>query len=553
MRIANRHNRLNAAKKQSLGMISGSFRQRHTRWCLLSVLLLATALSAQVPSAQLGGVVWEDTNGDGIYQSGEPAIHGATVNLLDAGGNAVQDLNGNAATQTNANGEYSFDVLPGDYLLQFPTPDGYLTSPQDQGDDEQLDSDYDPAGNNKTALVTVGNADINNDIDAAFKPRLATYLYKLSEESKQQLSRIRLDRDLDQQQIIANKIIYGGAVPGGQLISGFTVGKPIGANTEAMAYDANTKTTYIISNKLSSAVLLKLDLATGVAYSIGVARTAANKKVKAISALAFNQQTNELYGITTAKGNHLLRISTTDAKVVVYAQLITPQKKAGTLESTAFDHTVDPPVLYAISKQTPGQIYTIDLNTGLGTSVGKLPMSVESFDIAPASGTMYVVSGGYWGNIYSVDRVTHAVQLVSNCSLLDAEGIAVVEGVEEQALAKHHDLAELEGAEEMEAVAVPREFVLQQNYPNPFNPITMISFTLPEAGKVTVNIYNGNGQLVRTLVDREMPAGQQTLRWNSRDQLGKTVAAGVYLYRMVVTNNTGEAVFTETKRMTLLK
>jgi len=104
-------------------------------------------------------------------------------------------------------------------------------------------------------------------------------------------------------------------------------------------------------------------------------------------------------------------------------------------------------------------------------------------------------------------------------------------------------------------------YQLEQNYPNPFsqiprfagNPSTMISFALPEAGKVTVNIFNETGQLVRRLIDHEMPGGRQTVHWNGRDQFDQTVAAGVYLYRLVVTGKTGEAVFTETKRMTFLK
>ncbi|MDZ7361708.1 MAG: proprotein convertase P-domain-containing protein [candidate division KSB1 bacterium] len=96
-------------------------------------------------------------------------------------------------------------------------------------------------------------------------------------------------------------------------------------------------------------------------------------------------------------------------------------------------------------------------------------------------------------------------------------------------------------------------YELAQNYPNPFNPSTIISFALPEAGKVTVNIFNANGQLVRRLVDREMPAGRQTLRWNARDESGKLVAAGVYLYKIIVQGKDGNAAFTETRRMTLLK
>ncbi len=105
-------------------------------------------------------------------------------------------------------------------------------------------------------------------------------------------------------------------------------------------------------------------------------------------------------------------------------------------------------------------------------------------------------------------------------------------------------------------------YQLEQNYPNPFsppergfagNPSTEIAFALPEAGKVTLNIYALTGQLVATLVDGEMAAGRHQLRWNGRNQSGQLVAAGIYLYHLIVTGDDGSAVFTQTRRMTLLR
>jgi len=68
-----------------------------------------------------------------------------------------------------------------------------------------------------------------------------------------------------------------------------------------------------------------------------------------------------------------------------------------------------------------------------------------------------------------------------------------------------------------------------------------------------VSIYNETGQLVRTLVDDEMTAGRHSVRWDGRTQSGKTVAAGVYWYRIIVTGRHGEPLFAETRRMTVLK
>jgi hypothetical protein len=97
------------------------------------------------------------------------------------------------------------------------------------------------------------------------------------------------------------------------------------------------------------------------------------------------------------------------------------------------------------------------------------------------------------------------------------------------------------------------DFALAQNYPNPFNPGTMINFSLPQAGKVTLRIFNETGQLVQTLVDRQMAAGRHSLRWNARNQAGNPVAAGVYLYQIIAQGQNGKPLFSQTRRMILLK
>jgi hypothetical protein len=107
-------------------------------------------------------------------------------------------------------------------------------------------------------------------------------------------------------------------------------------------------------------------------------------------------------------------------------------------------------------------------------------------------------------------------------------------------------------------------YELAQNYPNPFGgeakssatagkKSTTISFALPDAGKVTLRIFTETGQLVRTLINDEMAPGRHAVHWDGRNQAGNTVAAGVYLYQLVVWGRNGETIFTETRRMTLMK
>jgi immune inhibitor A len=79
---------------------------------------------------------------------------------------------------------------------------------------------------------------------------------------------------------------------------------------------------------------------------------------------------------------------------------------------------------------------------------------------------------------------------------------------------------------------VPKSPVLSQNYPNPFNPSTTISFSLPDAGNATLEIYDISGRKVATLVDGPVEAGVTEVKWGGRDDRGRPVASGVYFYRL---------------------
>ncbi len=79
-------------------------------------------------------------------------------------------------------------------------------------------------------------------------------------------------------------------------------------------------------------------------------------------------------------------------------------------------------------------------------------------------------------------------------------------------------------------IAPMRDLELEPAWPNPFNPSTQIAFTLPEPSRVSLKVFNARGQLVRTLVDGQQPAGRQVVTWNGRNSTGQEVASGIYLY-----------------------
>ena len=83
-----------------------------------------------------------------------------------------------------------------------------------------------------------------------------------------------------------------------------------------------------------------------------------------------------------------------------------------------------------------------------------------------------------------------------------------------------------------DAAQLPADFTLEQNYPNPFNPSTRITFGLPDAAQIRLEIYDLTGHLVRTLYDGTQAAGVHTLEWNGSNDYGDRVASGVYFYRL---------------------
>jgi hypothetical protein len=97
------------------------------------------------------------------------------------------------------------------------------------------------------------------------------------------------------------------------------------------------------------------------------------------------------------------------------------------------------------------------------------------------------------------------------------------------------------GVEEI-ASEPPEGFTLYQNYPNPFNPSTTIKFALPVDSRVKINVYNSLGQLVKTLVDKEMESGYHEVNFNA-----SRLASGVYLYQLQSQD------FISVKKMLLIK
>jgi hypothetical protein len=102
------------------------------------------------------------------------------------------------------------------------------------------------------------------------------------------------------------------------------------------------------------------------------------------------------------------------------------------------------------------------------------------------------------------------------------------------------------GVEEISS-EIPDGFSLSEAYPNPFNPETKINFSIPQNGNIKIAVYNLLGQKIKTLVNQEFNAGSYSATWNGKDDFGKQVASGIYLFRLETES------FKTTKKVMLMK
>ena len=100
---------------------------------------------------------------------------------------------------------------------------------------------------------------------------------------------------------------------------------------------------------------------------------------------------------------------------------------------------------------------------------------------------------------------------------------------------------------------LPKEFELSQNFPNPFNAITTVKFSLPSESMVSLEIYDLLGKKITTLSnDIIYSAGNHSLVWNGKNELGDILSTGVYFLRIEAISNS-EKTYSASRKMIMLK
>jgi hypothetical protein len=98
---------------------------------------------------------------------------------------------------------------------------------------------------------------------------------------------------------------------------------------------------------------------------------------------------------------------------------------------------------------------------------------------------------------------------------------------------------------------ISKDFLLKQNYPNPFNGNTLIRFTLGSSSHISLSIYDIIGRKIRSLKEDYMSSGSHSVRWEGKDDYGKPVSSGIYIYRLNVHRNGKH--FSSAKQMLYIK
>ena len=203
-----------------------------------------------------------------------------------------------------------------------------------------------------------------------------------------------------------------------------------------------------------------------------------------------------------------------------------------------------------------------DVNEDGQTSIADLIAVLAAFEKTPIVNPRTDVNGD--GTVDKQDIIIVATHLGESTTPAAPISVALPERLTPEMLQQALDLlrAHNDGSlafqrgiarlEQLLALLIPKETALLANYPNPFNPETWIPYELANSADVSVRIYSVNGSLVRRLSLGHQAAGMYRSRsrsayWDGKNELGESVASGVYFYTLTAEN------FTATRKMLIRK
>jgi minor extracellular serine protease Vpr len=187
--------------------------------------------------------------------------------------------------------------------------------------------------------------------------------------------------------------------------------------------------------------------------------------------------------------------------------------------------------LYADNQGTPGVLI------GTAAAAPLKHLSSGTMNTVPlSSAKLQVEKGKDYFLVVSLSNSGDTLKLRTDGAVGNVRSFVMKNGAWSKFANNFRIRAEVLSTEGTDAVAgeeaVPLEFALHQNYPNPFNPSTVIGYTTPKNGLVTLKIFDVLGREVCTLVHGVEPGGRHTAVWNGKTSRGILASAGVYFYRL---------------------
>ncbi|MCG8606667.1 T9SS type A sorting domain-containing protein, partial [bacterium] len=197
--------------------------------------------------------------------------------------------------------------------------------------------------------------------------------------------------------------------------------------------------------------------------------------------------------------------------------------------------------------------YTLTVTNDEAGSGGPV---LQSFNVYRSETVGAITNGEIVGNVPTGTSVKKASNNSDRFTFVDSNLPARTFFYQVTAL---YDLGESPPSNEASAIVtsindatseLPTDYALNQNFPNPFNPTTVIRYAIPLLHgnePVKLEVYNMLGQKIRTLVDEEKSAGFYAVDWDGKNDQGRPVSSGLYVYRIRAKS------FIEVKKMLLMK
>jgi len=198
-------------------------------------------------------------------------------------------------------------------------------------------------------------------------------------------------------------------------------------------------------------------------------------------------------------------------------------------------------------------IYNIKPNPQNGTNIQVTDCSIElyyhSIPVQNIASTGIISVNGTKVALSNEPQIDEAkVTVKSFTGLITGQSVAGLAEVVTDAKIAYYDII---GVKQISSIA--EKFSLSQNYPNPFNPSTKIKFEIPESNSrrdvfARLVIYDILGREVTRPLDELIPSGGYEVSWDA-----SRFSSGIYFYRLIVSDQQSNNLYSETKKMVLVK